>query len=415
MKPFSLNYSENTAFQKGNAVFSPIKASSFSLAVSVKDGPCYEAPEEDGWGHFIEHMNLQETSSFKSFSELSLAAEASGARLEAHTGRDEAVFHICAPSWALRDSFRIMKEIFTFHNFSRKASEGERKIIRQEALREEAMFRRHFPMKAEGFLLSPLPISRYGLGSEESLQAATAERLSEYKQKIYCRQNSFMSLCGQYDNCEAYELASEFFESLPDGKERTAENRLETGRGLERNESEAPSSEKQDLCVLGFRLPENAGRMESMLYNTLTGTGFSSLFYRKLRQEKQLVYTTASYLRRYPGCGTFRLFFSVNPSDYEEARKSSIEVIESIASGKTGTEDLESAKNRLWSSVVMRLSNIHDYGLFMNRNLIITGKARLLSDFKNELESITGKDLADFAASYINESNCTESRAKAKQ
>lgn len=406
----SLPEASNEAYRLGNAVLSPVASPAFSLAASVKDGVVYEGSAECGWGHFLEHMNMQRTAVHKSLMELTMSVESMGGRIEAYTERDDVVFHVTAPSWGLKRAFDTMRAIFSFSSFDDATAESERAIIRQEALRERASQRSHLTLRAESDLLEPSPAARYSLGTEESLAGATGERLSEYKRRVYCRENSFLTLCGGFDAAEAEDLCGEFYESLPKGEKRSAEISLSLGTGLKRRSYPCQSPPEQIQVVFGFGLDGEAGVTEAMLFNTLTGAGFSSLFYRRLRHELKLTYTTATFLRRYPGAGTFRLVFALNPRDMDRAEEAVFSTLDSIARGEISDEDMESAGNRLWGSTVMRLSNVHDYGAFMNRGLISLGKPRLIADFRREIEALGRDDMAKFAEKYMRRDNCSITR-----
>ncbi len=396
---------ENTAFRHGASVFSPCGGQAFSLAVSVKDGVVYESQEEWGWAHFLEHMNLQKTDEHKSLLDITMSLEAAGGKIAAFTRRDDAVFSITAPSWALIEAFKIMRAVFSFYDFEETDVDAERNIIFQEFDREKSQVASYYVLASEGELLSPSKASRYGLGNPESLHRASAAALADYKRKVYNKKNTFLSLVGNFDYDRAIDLASDFFSVLPDGEPRKNSDFAKLPEYKKVIFFETPGTARQIQTVIGFRLDEKAERMKAMLFNTLVGVGFSSLFYRKLRVENKLTYSTAAILKAYPGMGTFRLVFAVDPENFSKAKALAFETLEDVAELRISERDFELAKRRLWGSVVMKLSALEEYGYFINRNLLVTGRERLLTDFRSELSAISIEELADFASSYMTEKN----------
>ena len=403
---FNLPKIENSAYSPfENVVFYPILLNSFSLQISVKDGVAWEKDDNFGWGHFLEHANLQGTDKYESFLHIAKTAETLGARLSAFTNKDSVTYGIHAPSWSLKEAFEIMTSVISHLNFSDEAVEEEKKIVFQEMQRDKSNFKDFASLLTENEILSPNAISRYSLGSEDSVNAISAEKLKSYKQNVYCKKNMSIMLCGGFDTLLAEELTAQMLDSLPLGEERCLRSFL-IGKTFENCKYFAcPSQSSQLRMIKYFRLSgfSHEQWLTASVLNILLGVGFSCLFYQKLRHEHKLVYTLATQMKLYSKTGLFRFIADLNP----ESAKLADELISGtfLSLDRISESELNLAKNKYWGDIALKLSDTNQLGNFVSRRFFLDGEIIHLSDIYRSLKSMTLSDIVEFVKNNFKESD----------
>lgn len=402
---FNLPKIENSAYSPfENVVFYPILLNSFSLQISVRDGVAWESDENNGWGHFLEHANLLQTDKYESFLQIAKTAETLGARLSAFTTKDSVTYGIHAPSWSLKEAFEIMTSIMSHLNFSDKKIEEEKKIIFQEMQRDKSNFRDFMALLGENEVLSPNAISRYSLGSEESIRSITSENIKSYKSNVYCKENMTIVLCGGFDTLQAEKLTGEMLDRLPSNELR----HLRSFSAKEISENYKyftyPSQSSQLRMVKQYRLPElKYGQwLTASVLNILLGVGFSCLFYQKLRHENKLLYTLATQIKLYTQSAVFRFTADLSPESVKLAGKLINETIFSL--DQISESDLSLAKNKYWGDIALKLSDMNAYCNFMSRRFFLDREIIYLPELYNNLKSIHLPDIVNFVRDNFKES-----------
>ncbi len=389
--------------------FYPIMTNSFALVVSVKDGAAWEEDDCSGYAHFLEHANFLRTDKYASFTEIACVAENLGVRFSAHTTRDSVVYWFYAPFWALEQVFDIASSVISFTDFEDELIEKEKNIIFQESERERGNTKLYFPVKAESMLLSPNPISRYALGTKESVESLNAHKLSAYKKRVYTRENINITLCGGFDSAEAEKLCGNLILNLPSSSVRKLRPYSSQNGDFGVKKFDSPSGSSQLQMILYWLLEDTAPKdwICSLVLNNLLGIGFSSLFYRRLRNEENLLYTFAVKQNTYEQVSNFRFIADIAP---EKAHKCLEIVIETIMNlPKTSAQDLLLAKNKVWGDIAFKLSEMQQYALFLNRREFLTSCGILIADLYNDLKALSLGELTDYVCRnfYAEKSLCS--------
>ncbi|MDQ7824690.1 MAG: pitrilysin family protein [Candidatus Eremiobacteraeota bacterium] len=393
------------------------QCNTFSLIVSFHDGVAFEEDDEWGMAHFLEHLTLQGTPEYPSLTALSGVLEAQGGKISAFSTRDTVSYWAKVPSWALDDAFTLLGKVLAPAEFDDGKVASERSIVFSEIDRESSTFRLSHGLMAEGSLMAPSRISRYPLGSRESLGRFTAGQCAAYRKRVYCSENAFISGAGSYEESSLKRGLEGLVEALPCGEARERrDEKVHMVRRAPFSRFECPGISQVNL-VAGWLLAMESDEqwVVAGLLNTLLGTGFTSLLYRALREERRLTYLVSTQLRFYRRTGTFRISLDVKPEDAGEALEVIGGVIEKVKRGAFSGEELKAAQARMWGSLVLRLEDTYEYALFLNRRLGAAAGPMRLREVKDAIFSIEGSDLADCAASLLIDDRMLVSAASSRE
>ena len=107
---------------------------SANLTLFIKTGSRFEATEENGLTHFLEHMTFRGTSSHPTAFELNRAFERLGANINASTTPDSTEYSVSLPAQSFVTASSLLCGMITNPNFNE--IDTERKIISEEILED---------------------------------------------------------------------------------------------------------------------------------------------------------------------------------------------------------------------------------------------------------------------------------------
>jgi len=176
-----------------------------SIRFAVEFGSLYEAPEEAGLAHYIEHMafngstHVPEGEMVRILERLGLAF---GADTNASTGLRETIYKLELPnaSDALVDeSLFLIREIAGELAFDEDAIDRERGVVLSEHRRSDTFVRRRSQQLID-FLLPGAPAaSRLPIGKPETISAATRDQMLSLYRRYYRPERSVLVIAGDFE------------------------------------------------------------------------------------------------------------------------------------------------------------------------------------------------------------------------
>jgi len=231
--------------------------------------------------------------------------------------------------------------------------------------------------------------------------------LKAHKMKVYCSNNLLLSVAGNFRASKVEYLIESFCSSFPQGKQpvkaKIDPQGLEIPLGpFDANILHYPGMRNINLAV-GWRacVSGRRGRNAWRILNTLLGVGYSSLLYRRLREERGLTYLVTTKLRFYDDQGTFRIFMDLRDIDLAEAIEVIFDSIREISEGNFEDEDLDRAREIFWGNLILKLEDTMEWSRWLNHAMAIGERADNLSILEEEIRRIRKKDLVDIARKQL--------------
>ena len=176
-----------------------------SIRLSVAFGSLYEADDEQGLAHFIEHMafngsrNVPEGEMVKILERLGLAF---GADTNASTGQDFTTYSLELPnaSDALVDeSLLLLRETASELTFDAGAIDRERGVVLSEWRRGDNFQRRRNVQEMQFLLPGARAVERMPIGKAEVLETARREQLVSLYDRYYRPERATLVIVGDFD------------------------------------------------------------------------------------------------------------------------------------------------------------------------------------------------------------------------
>ena len=215
---------------------------SVSLGVWLSRGSRHETDEESGIAHFVEHMLFKGTAT-RTAEEIAQAVDSIGGQLDAFTAKEYASYYVKVLDEHLPLAVDILSDIVLRPAFHEVDIEREKKVILEEIKMVEdtpddlvhEIFTQAF---WEGH-----PLGRPILGTKESVEAITQQRLRDHFRGAYAAENVIISAAGNLEHSQLREALEKAFGSMPstarNGADGAAARRAE-GRHSEQRAGAEP-------------------------------------------------------------------------------------------------------------------------------------------------------------------------------
>jgi zinc protease len=310
-----------------------------ALYLYVGVGVRYEAPDQLGYAHFQEHMLFKGTDRFGP-GYVDRTVEGVGGRSNAVTSFDYTSFYLVLPSDATASGIELLADMAFRSSFIPDEIGREREVIFEEARIEQDNPRSAIVRQLYGLVFAGNPYGRPVLGTRETMQAATQERLRAFNRRYYVPENMTLVVAGPVDPVAVRGVVDRTFGRMPaTGYKPTPAPAPAPLTGGVRKTVER--DEQQAHLALGWQAPRSddaAGDAVDLLTTILAGTESSRLAQR-LRDKERLVSTVTMSYSALMGGGIVSLRAELEAKDLERVERIILEEIARIQeSGPTEEE-----------------------------------------------------------------------------
>lgn len=310
-----------------------------AIYLFVGVGVRHEAPDQLGYAHFQEHMLFKGTDRFGP-GHVDRAVEGVGGRSNAVTSFDYTSFYLVVPSEATTAGIELLADMAFRSSFVPAEVEREREVIFEEARIEQDNPRSAIVRQLYGMVFAGNPYGRPVLGTRETMEAATQERLRAFNRRYYVPENMTLVVAGPVSQAAVRGVVDRTFGRVPaTGYRPAAAPAPRPLTGGVRRTVERP--EQQAHLALGWAAPrsdDSNGDAVDLLTTILAGTESSRLAQR-LRDRERLVSTVTMSYAALMGGGIVSLRAELEAKDLERVEQIVLEEIARIqASGPTEEE-----------------------------------------------------------------------------
>lgn len=320
-----------------------------SLQLWVKVGSAYENEKNNGITHFLEHMLFKGTKKY-GVGEIGHLIESSGGRINAGTGKDFTVFYLNIPKDALPLALEVLAEVCGNATFPQEEVERERLVILEEIKRHDDDPDSVLGDTFNERVYTLTPYHYRVIGTTETIQGMSRETLIEYYQTYYVPNNMSLVIVGDFEMEKILPTLQGLYGSLPT---RT----LPSPPPLSEPTKEAfQHKERKNVqyayILAGFLGPtvESSDQYAFDLLAVALGEGRNSRFYKKLREEKKIVWDIGSSFLTQKGTGLFLIVARSTPDKVDSVVKEITEELLDLEKNGLTDKELIRAKTLIESS-----------------------------------------------------------------
>lgn len=370
---------------------------------SIKAGSRYEEKEESGFAHLLEHMMLRGTTNRPTAFEISLATDRAGAYINARTSAEKIDFIIEVSKGKAKEMFELLADILLHPLFDGATFENEKKVIVQELHQIKNDPPRNLWWAVIPKILKGHPLGNHVFGTEDSIIAATPEKLRNYHQKFFMPSQATIIASGAISHAEL-EAFSQILEHWNNKNVETLKSTYSIPVSRNRVFFEKKSDTKQSFLVLFFLTKALSLRETVTLYcvSTFLNYGHSSLLYQELRHKLGLVYSVSTYQAQYSdACVFYTQAFTTEPEKVIRVLKEKILNLEKYFS----KELLEEIKKQQVNIMMRGLSSPYNIATQLTTYWNLYGRLVTPTEIQKLIEEITHEDVVKVRNNFLNEKN----------
>jgi predicted Zn-dependent peptidase len=373
---------------------------SVAIGVWVKVGSRYEAHEENGISHFLEHMFFKGTKKY-SAKDIAVEIDTMGGDLNAFTSRENTAFYVKVLDEYVERGIQLLSEIFVHSTFPEDEFEKEKKIIREEIKMVEDT-----PDDYIHDLFNQTVWGREGLGqpvlgTRETVASFTRDGIINHIRRYYGTRDLVIACAGNFDHEKVMELLNTRFGGLRQG--------ASTMRGAAPEFRFSKKVHVKDLSeahvCIGVPGLSHLSRERYALFilNTILGGSVSSRLFQEVRENRGLAYSVYSFTAMYQDTGLWGVYAGVSRKRVKEVCE--LIVGEMLTLGGTlTTDELDKAKRHLKGNMLLALESTNSrmnniarqemyYGKYISPDDIIKSVDRVrLQDIRALAEQLISRD-----------------------
>lgn len=273
---------------------------SVSVGVLVDVGPKDELPTERGYAHLIEHMLFQGTNG-RDARAIAEMIEIGGGGIGAFTASDYTVYHATVLDEYLPFALEVLGDMLCNSTLPQGALECQRAVILQEIAGNDD------PVKLVNRLLKRSLWPNHSLGYpttglEDTIRGSTRQTLLNFMERHYIARKVVLAAAGNVKHDDFVAQARDNFWQMSDddGLPPLSPPTITLGRVIAE-----PRDLRQVYFAMAWPAPAYASpdRYAWHVFCTLFGGGPSSRLYRRLREERGLVYFISAQYQAYGSAG----------------------------------------------------------------------------------------------------------------
>jgi predicted Zn-dependent peptidase len=255
-------------------------------------------------------------------------------------------------------------------------------------------------------LFGDTPLGRPILGTVDSINSITAERIAEHYRARYTPDNLVVAAAGSLDHARVVELTAAAFGSVLSGAAEPSAPRLSgpargqpTGTGV-RLVSRPVEQANLVLGCAGLARTDSR-RFALGVLNTALGGGMSSRLFQEVREKRGLAYSVYSFSSQHADTGQWGVYAGCLPAKTEEVLAICRDEIAKVIDSGLTDEELERGKGQLRGSIVLGLEDPSSRMTRLGKSELVYPRLEPVEEILTEISAVTHDHVRDVAAAVL--------------
>ncbi|RMF73523.1 MAG: insulinase family protein [Acidobacteria bacterium] len=359
---------------------------SAAIGVWLKLGSRHEPPRLSGICHFIEHLVFKGTET-RTAQQISLLADRIGGNLDAFTSKEMTCFYARCLDEHLPVATDLVADIVRAPRFDAEELERERGVILEEIrMVNDAPEDRVYDLLAES-IWPGHALGRPIQGTEQTVSSISRDAVLRWFRRAYVPPNLVVAVAGRIGAANRRRIRRAF-----DGLRGGGEARR---RGAPRFRPALVTEHRREIdqvhLMLGLpALPAgDPERYAQHLLNVILGGSLSSRLFRRIREERGLVYSVSSSVQGYDGAGLLTVYAGTSPGKVREVVAITLEEMHDLAARGPTREEWEVARDHLKGNYMLALESTSNRMNRLAREQIVLGRQLAPEEILAELDRAT--------------------------
>ncbi len=374
---------------------------SVSLGIWVRTGSRFEAPDENGISHFIEHIFFKGTPS-RSQKDIAIEIDSIGGELNAFTSKETTTFYIRVLDQFLEKGIDLLSDIFLNSVFPEEEIEKEKSIIKEEIKMVEDTPDDYIHDLFHQTAWDNSGLGQSILGRRETIKTFTREKLLNYKKRFYGTKDIIISCAGRFESEKLIGLLNRYLGSMEQGSDPP--------KIIKPPFHARKEIYKKDLSEVHFCLGVEAFELSSpyryhlSIINAILGGGVSSRLFQEIREKRGLAYSIYSFVLGFLDTGLLGVYAGTSKKRYNEVIELIINEMLSLKDTIT-EEELKRAKDQIKGNIVLGLESTGNTMSYIARQEIYYGRYISIEETIKQIEKIKLAEIRELAERLTGKNN----------
>lgn len=368
----------------------------------IKTGSINENDQNNGVSHFLEHLFFKGTSKHPT-GEFDKMLESKGAITNAATSKDFTHYYVTIPSKFFDLALEMHADMLLNPLIPGKELEKERKVVLEEISKDEHLPNTICYENLVKMLYSKHPYKRKVIGEREIIENISRDEILNYYNEFYSPANMVTIVVGDVNTTDALNKIKAAF----NGKNTPAPSYRYPKDGALKEQAKKIKFEdvQSGYILIGYRgTPISAKDSYALdVLATILGDGRSSIFYRKIKDEKQLAFSISAYNSGFRDDGIFYISADFTPQKYQALETEIFKIVKEIQRNGVTEEQLQLAKNIIERDTYYSRESVSNIANQIGYTFVTSGDTAYYDNYLKNIAKVTAQEVKDAAVKYLQE------------
>ena len=366
----------------------------------IKTGSINEDDKNNGVSHFLEHLFFKGTTNHAP-GEFDKILETKGAITNAATSKDFTHYYITIPSKDFDLALEMHSDMLLHPLIPRKELEKERKVVIEEIMKDANSPNTLVYDNLINMLYTNHPYKRKVIGKADIIKNIQREQILDYYNTYYNPSNMITVIVGDVDTASAiekvkYDFNAEYEKPL---EQNFPKEKILTSQAR----NTAYADVQTGYMIIGFRGTDIDDKDSYALdvLSTILGDGRSSVFYQKIKEQKQLANSIGASNTGFKDDGIFYISATFNPEKCTKLEESIFTEIKNIQKNGVTQEQLQLAKNIIERDTYYNRESISNIAGEIGYTFVTTNDIKYYDTYIENIKKVTADDVKRAADKYL--------------
>jgi predicted Zn-dependent peptidase len=369
-----------------------------------------EVMGKSGIAHMLEHLNFKSTKNLAA-GEFDKIVKGFGGVNNASTGFDYTHYYIKSSSKNLSKSLELYSDLMENLTLKDEEFQPERDVVAEERRwRTDNSPMGYLYFKLFNNTYTYHPYHWTPIGFMDDILSWSIDDIKDFHDKFYAPNNAIILVAGDINKEEVFAEAKKHFGNIQNKYPKRSDilHTIEPKQDGEKRVIIKKDSEVQMLAIT-FHIPNylDSDQIALSTLSELLSSGKSSRLNELLIDKKRLVNTIYAYNMEQKDPGVYLFLAICNPNvEATEVEKLIWKEIEKIQKGDVKKSEIEKVKINTKSDFIFSLESSSSVASLYG-SYLIRGDISPLTNYEENIEKVTIKDITNVAKKYFTKENST--------
>ncbi len=368
----------------------------------VKTGSINEDDKNNGVSHFLEHLFFKGSTNHAP-GEFDKILETKGAINNAATSKDFTHYYITIPSKDFDLALEMHSDMLLNPLVPRKEMEKERKVVLEEISKDANNPSSIVFDNLVKMMYKTHPYKRKVIGTSEIIETIPRDEILDYYNKFYKPSNMVTVIVGDVNSEEVLKKIKNSFNSSAEKTEKITYEKEKPLTQQARIVEHFPTT--SGYMLIGFRGVDIDGKDSYALdiLATVLGQGRTSIFYKEIKDNKQLAYSIGASNAGFKDDGIFYISANFTPDKLEKLEEEIFNQISKIQKNGISQEQLKTAQNMIERDTFYARESISNIANEIGYVFVTTDDIKYYKNYIENIKNVTLSDVKRVANKYLNQ------------